>query len=226
MSLDRSTITSGPFALTDGLVFALAAALTAGLLALLFAVYTAGLGKGILAAQKAGEEALRESKARADSLQEANERLKRRIHTQQKQIRGLKRKLLREVTAMAKAMNGEGAAGREQRMIAWVIRNRVESRHFPGTPRRVVREPMQFSSMIGPDPDATPAAIRAARGVLAAPPEADPTRGATHFYSPRSMRPEGTAPRWASALEEVRVPGIDPYRFRFFKRPDADAQRS
>jgi len=44
------------------------------------------------------------------------------------------------------------------------------------------------------------------------------TQGATLYYSPMSMRPKGSAPKWNfKLLTEVFVPGVDPNHIRMYK---------
>ena len=47
--------------------------------------------------------------------------------------------------------------------------------------------------------------------------EADITDGCTYFYSPVSMNPPGRVPGWVSGKTEVRINGVNPSYFRFYK---------
>ena len=45
----------------------------------------------------------------------------------------------------------------------------------------------------------------------------DITDGCTYFYSPISMKPQGRQPDWVNGKTEVKVDGVDPWYFRFYK---------
>ena len=45
----------------------------------------------------------------------------------------------------------------------------------------------------------------------------DITNGCTYFYSPISMKPQGRQPDWVNGKTEVKVDGVDPWHFRFYK---------
>jgi len=119
---------------------------------------------------------------------------------------------------------GESPDG--QRAVAWVIRNRADiARLFmgrTGRPHRlfgdgslagVVRAPLQFSCWNGNDPNAAIIAAwdpgRRPYGalgeildqVVAAPAAADPTQGATHYFTAAAPRGAATwPPKWAAAM--------------------------
>lgn len=43
------------------------------------------------------------------------------------------------------------------------------------------------------------------------------TQGATHYFSPRSMRPRGSVPNWADPKKEINIDGIRKSHMRIFK---------
>ncbi len=139
------------------------------------------------------------------------------------------------VTIMAKIVVSEASVGNEeeQRAVAWTFRNRLDrglallSYAMDGTPNRE-------------------AYFDLAREVLTAPVEADVTKGATHFFSPRSMplqgqenrcKPNGIydcdgglvfvegldapayAPFWHLLYEWLPVAGIRKTHFLFYRIP-------
>lgn len=137
----------------------------------------------------------------------------------------------------------ESARANEWEPIAWVVRNRVASPRFPHTVEEVVLQPRQFSrfndwaeSLAEGGPAAVwdaaqawlagrpadlallPDATALAAKVLAAPASAAPFGPRVlHYYSPRSMAPPHSVPRWWWREIEREVPllRIDPNRFRF-----------
>lgn len=126
-----------------------------------------------------------------------------------------------------------------------VMINRMEGEDWPDTGAGVVLEPKQFSyfnSWLGDTPwevlvntlsdrkrvwirPIIPA-VRCAEYLLfdreyyprmhSRATTSDPTHGADHYWSPRSM-PGLAAPYWAGDKEWIAVPGIDPKRFIFQK---------
>jgi len=143
-----------------------------------------------------------------------------------------------EVLWLARCIYSESNRPEEQRLVAWVVRNRVETRYRGDTYREVVLEPRQFSAFNRPTPrrdlilSLTPRstvpgwqqALRIALEVFQAPPSARPFPiTVRHFYSPISM-PSDDPPPWASAGQPYRGPAvarIDPARFQFFDGIDA-----
>lgn len=125
--------------------------------------------------------------------------------------------------------------------VAAVILNRVRSSRYPSTVRDVVLQPMQFSyfnpyTKAKLAPRAIWAAVARDKGAylltvracvwatlgldLEIPTDPEWTAGVSpdtmHYYSPVSMRPRGSAPKWASAAVRLYTPeGIDPDRFVF-----------
>lgn len=182
----------------------------------LILVATAGMMYVVSEMSEARKQAAAEE-TRADSLQQVVERQDRRIRRQEEQIERLERAVNRRIDFMAPVMTGETRRPAEMEAVAWVIRHRAASERFPDTIPAVVGEEWAFTPVMRGLPEPTDTARSIARRVLLAPPEADPVQGATHFYSPRSMRPKWSVPRWARRYREVRMPEIPPRRFRFFR---------
>ena len=144
-----------------------------------------------------------------------------------------------EVIWLARCIYSESDRGHEQRLVAWVVRNRAETDYRGTTYREVVLEPKQFSAFNQPSIrrnhilSLTPyslsrawrQALTIALEVYQAPASQRPFDITTrHFYSPVSME-GGRTPHWAinaEALSPARL-GIDPYRFRFFAGIDESA---
>lgn len=141
-----------------------------------------------------------------------------------------------DVLWLARCVYSESDRAHEQRLVAWVVRNRVETSYRGTTYRDVVLEPRQFSAfnepslrrthILGLDENSPSAAWRqaleAALEVYHAPASQRPFPQTTrHFYSPVSMD-GGRTPHWAvgvPSLSSTRL-GVDPYRFRFFNGLD------
>ncbi len=136
-----------------------------------------------------------------------------------------------EVLWLARAIYSETKQPQEQELVAWVIRNRLETGYRGKTSyRSVVLDPLQFSafnpgsrvrkyySSLQENSRATGwnAAIGIARRVATASPEARPFSPTTrHFYSERSMVGR-KMPAWAVNKMPVKLPQVDERRFRFF----------
>ena len=138
-----------------------------------------------------------------------------------------------DVLWLARCIYSETKQAHEQTLVAWVVRNRVETNYRgEDTYERVVLDPYQFSAFNPGNPkrpmfvSLTPAsdasgweqALRAAHEVYYAPAERRPFAQQTrHFYSERSM-PGRRAPRWAAGERPVQPAGfrVDPVRFRFY----------
>ncbi len=136
-----------------------------------------------------------------------------------------------EILWLARAIYSESKRAEEQILVAWVIRNRVESSFFPDSYRDVVLQKGQFSGMHATDPqywvnvsldydDESPAwdsALSIARAVYFADPVLRPLPATVmHFYSPISLT---HAPAWAEGLEPahmVRDTDSDSVRFAFY----------
>src|SRR5690606_24293658 len=112
---------------------------------------------------------------------------------------------------------GEGPDG--MRLVAWVIRARVESPNCPDTFASVVAQRNQFSAWLHSDPsrdkmveslagpDADDAmwyeAIRIAHEVLDAPASDNPLPGVYHYVA---VRLEGRLPSRVQGMEQIRRP--------------------
>ncbi len=133
----------------------------------------------------------------------------------------------------------------EQYLVAWVIRNRLEDGHREFrhlvTYRDVVLQRFAFSAFNPytttgtPDQETftrvlakvTEARFNAALGVLRGV-EQEPSWKAPFspdtlfFWSPRSMVPAGSLPRWQwGQLRIFSMPGVSPWRFRFAEYTEA-----
>ena len=138
-----------------------------------------------------------------------------------------------DVLWLARCIYSETKRAEEQELVAWVIRNRVETGYRGQTEyEKVVLDPYQFSAFNPGDPKRrlytslspssdSPAfnrALEIAHNVYHASATERPFPEKTrHFYSERSM--VGNAhPNWSAGQTPVRPVGfrIDPRRFRFF----------
>ena len=138
-----------------------------------------------------------------------------------------------DVLWLARCIYSETKRTEEQELVAWVVRNRVETGYRGETSfRDVVLDPYQFSAFnrgsrkrrfymsLSPLSDARGwlRTLKVAHDVYytdgAERPFAITTR---HFYSERAMRGRG-APRWARGQRPVRLTDhqIDQRRFRFY----------
>jgi hypothetical protein len=137
-----------------------------------------------------------------------------------------------EVLWLARCIYSETKQPHEQELVAWVVRNRVETTYRGNdTYREVVLDPWQFSAFNSNSPkrshytSLTPAstaagfktALSIAERVANAPASTRPfTQETRHFYSERSMV-GGRAPNWASNKQPVPLKSkIDARRFRFY----------
>lgn len=138
-----------------------------------------------------------------------------------------------DVLWMARCIYSETKQAHEQELVAWVIRNRVETRYrgvesYEG----VVLDPYQFSAFnpgyhkralyTSLTPESQSAgwtrALEIAHEVYHAPAQTRPfAQDTRHFYSERSMVGR-RAPRWAEGKRPVQNVKyqLDPRRFRFF----------
>ncbi len=141
-----------------------------------------------------------------------------------------------EVVWLARCMLSESDRGDEQELVAWVVRNRVETAYRGETYREVVLETLQFSAFNTPSPRRTyllslnqhtnveswVKAVEVAMKVYAAPATDRPfSRETRHFYSPISMK-NGATPPWAVNATPLDLSRrqIDPKRFLFFEAID------
>lgn len=137
-----------------------------------------------------------------------------------------------DVLWLARVIYSETKRPDEQELVAWVVRNRVETGYRgANTYREAVLDPWQFSafnlnspkrrhySRLGFDSRASgwQTALYIAYDVLNSPAYERPFPVETrHFYSEQSMRGR-TSPNWANGQRPVSLDRqIDPKRFRFY----------
>lgn len=138
-----------------------------------------------------------------------------------------------ELLWLARCIYSETKRPVEQLLVAWVIRNRVETQYRGNTSYRgVVLDPYQFSAFnrgsysrtyysslgVGTHNPQWQQALSIARYVMHAPPSERPFSIMTrHFYSAQSMN-GSRPPHWARDLHPVQVEEhmIDTQRFRFY----------
>ena len=137
-----------------------------------------------------------------------------------------------DILWLARVIYSETKQPHEQELVAWVVRNRVETAYRGGASyRQVVLDPYQFSAFISGTRTSkfygslTPEsqwpgwqkALSIAREVAQAEASARPFGKTTrHFYSEQSMK-GGRTPAWAKQLEPVKLAQhVDARRFRFF----------
>lgn len=136
-----------------------------------------------------------------------------------------------DVLWTARAIYSETKQPHEQELVAWVVRNRLETGYRNRSSYQdVVLDPLQFSAFnpgspvrsfyMSLDPGDTSrgwkTAIGIARRVVYAHPNARPfDHTVRHFYSEQSMvgRRE---PVWAKGKDPVELPHVQEERFRFF----------
>ena len=146
---------------------------------------------------------------------------------------------LDEVVWLARCIYSESNLKHEQELIAWVVRNRVETEYRGSSYREVILEPLQFSVFNEPSPrrshilslnhkstsKAWQQALEIALNVYESDPINRPISIETrHFYSPVSML-GGRTPAWAKHAEAIDMEDfeIDPERFLFFEEIDEAA---
>lgn len=144
-----------------------------------------------------------------------------------------------EVLWLARCIYSESNRAHEQELVAWVVRNRVETGFRGGSYRDVVLEDRQFSAFNTPSTrrshilqlDARSrapgwqTALNIALNVFEAPAAERPFAQTTrHFYSPVSMRGR-LKPHWAEEVTPLSSDalGVTPHRFQFFDGIDAEA---
>ena len=138
-----------------------------------------------------------------------------------------------DVLWLARVIYSETKRPHEQELVAWTVRNRVETGYRGKTTyRSTVLDPWQYSAFNANSPKrhhyTTLSATATAKGfqtalqiahrVYHAPAYERPFERTTrHFYSERSMV-GGQAPNWAVGKKPVELAGhdIDPRRFRFY----------
>lgn len=140
-----------------------------------------------------------------------------------------------EVLWLARCIYSETKRPHEQELVAWVVRNRVETRYRGQTSfQGVVLDPYQFSAFnpesrkrrhymtLQPDDEAPgwQRAQKIAQQVYTADESQRPFPIETrHFYSEQSMKGRPT-PAWSDGERPIEPVGfrVDPRRFRFFSR--------
>jgi hypothetical protein len=137
-----------------------------------------------------------------------------------------------DVLWLARVIYSETKRPDEQELVAWVVRNRVETEYRgASTYKGVVLDPWQFSAFnqngpkrghyMGLDESSKArgwaTAVHIAHGVVMAPAYERPFEKATrHFYSEQSMVGR-SHPEWATGQRPVALDReIDPRRFRFY----------
>lgn len=138
-----------------------------------------------------------------------------------------------DVLWLARCIYSETKRADEQELVAWVIRNRVETGYRgQDTYEGAVLDPYQFSAFNPGNPkrrlytSLTPSAdspafvqaLEVAHAVYFAQTDDRPfSKKTRHFYSERSMA-GGRAPNWSSGHAPVKPTGfrVDPKRFRFY----------
>lgn len=137
-----------------------------------------------------------------------------------------------EVLWLARCIYSETKQAAEQELVAWVVRNRVETGYRGATSyREAVLDPWQFSAFNADSPkrryyaslDETSkargwqTAVFIAYDVMQAPAYERPfSKKTRHFFSERSMKGR-TTPDWAVGQRPVSLDRkIDPRRFRFY----------
>lgn len=140
-------------------------------------------------------------------------------------------KIDEEILWFARTIYSETKKPEEQTLVAWVIRNRVESPLYPSSYKDVVLQRGQFSGMhatdkqytinvslgYGDTSDSWDGALSIARAVYFADPVLRPIgKNVTHFYSPVSV---GYTPTWAKGITPahvVRDSSSNSVRFAFY----------
>ncbi len=139
-----------------------------------------------------------------------------------------------EALWLARCIYSETKRAEEQELVAWAVRNRVETSYRgEGTYKSVVLDPYQFSAFnhgsrkrahymgltASDNASGWQLALAIADRVIDAPAEARPFPITTrHYYSPRSMA-GGGSPAWSNGKDTVRSDrdyGVDSNRFRFY----------
>ena len=142
----------------------------------------------------------------------------------------------RETLWLARAIYSETKRPGEQILVAWVIRNRVETRYRgKSSYEEVILDPFQFSAFHPEgekrdhyaelDATSREPGWRTALSIAYAVRHMDPiyrpfSPDTRHFYSEQSMT-TGSHPAWASDLVPVKIQDallkVDDRRFRFFR---------
>jgi spore germination cell wall hydrolase CwlJ-like protein len=141
--------------------------------------------------------------------------------------------LYRATMWLARCIYSESYLEHEQELVAWVVRNRVETRYRGKSKyRSVITDPYQFSAfndqsitrelLVSMDStftgDGWLQAVAVARKVILADPSSRPFPVTVrHFYSEQSLG-GAEVPEWATQTEPVEIDDfkIDEKRFRFY----------
>jgi spore germination cell wall hydrolase CwlJ-like protein len=162
-------------------------------------------------------------------LQSANHSLSHNLATTKDSLNAA---LSRDVMWLSRVLYTETHKPLEMYYVAHVVKNRVQTCYRGEcTYKEVVLDPYQFSAFnpnrssrwhymnlsdqTAGDLGAWIAAKQVALDVYME--DQDPTNGATYFFSQVSM-PNHRFPHWASSRQQVSVPVVDEFRFRFYKR--------
>lgn len=153
------------------------------------------------------------------------------LHSSEARVLGVAPYIDSETLWLARCIYSETDRTDEMRYVAWVVRNRVETRYRGRkTYRDVVLDPYQFSAFnarslrrhwymnLTPDrsPDLFADAVSIAYEVRFADRRESPLpKSVRHFYSPVSMR-RNRVPMWVSDGEYLAAADIDDNRFRFY----------
>jgi hypothetical protein len=140
-----------------------------------------------------------------------------------------------ETLWLARCIYSETKRADEQELVAWVIRNRVETGYRGNDSyREAVLDPYQFSAFnpgsrkrasyasldVSSQDNGWQRALLIANQVIEAPAAQRPfSEGTRHFFSERSM-PGGRHPNWAARGEQVTPErhDIEEDRFRFYQK--------
>lgn len=139
-----------------------------------------------------------------------------------------------DILWLARCIYSETKRPHEQELVAWVVRNRVETTYRGSdTYEDVVLDPYQFSAFnpgsrkrshySSLEWSSTAAGFQVALSIAAKVATSDPaarpfSETTRHFYSRRSMR-SGLAPFWAHHVQPVALDwNVEPDRFQFFDR--------
>lgn len=136
-----------------------------------------------------------------------------------------------EVIWLARVIYSETKVKEEQILVAWVVRNRVETNYRGSTSYKdVILDPFQFSAFNkgsikrsyftgltqGSTPMGWKSSIDIAYHVMYCPELYRPIPLDTrHFYSERSMISD-SAPKWAASGSETDIDYVDENRFKFY----------
>ncbi len=168
-------------------------------------------------------------------LQERNKQLQSANHSLSHTLRNTKDSLdaalSRDVMWLSRVLYTETNRPLEMYYVAHVVKNRVETCYRGEcTYKNVVLDPYQFSAFnpnrnsrwhymnlndqTAKDLGAWIAAKQVALDVYME--DRDPTNGATYFFSQVSM-PDHRFPHWAHSRQQVDIPVVNEFRFRFYK---------